>query len=961
MTRTRLMRSFHLLICALVVSGMGLASQALAARNVILFIGDGMGPDHVKAGRLSRGDLDAPLAFETLGFAGSAVTTLPSGAVTDSATAATALATGYQHPSTGTISIDSNGAIRNTILEIAKAQGYLTGIVTTDDITGATPAAFGAHEESRSQTAEIRQDYLVNEADAGDAFHYASLPNVLFGGGDLAAYADQAISLGYQVITDQYGLPGLSGPRSMGLFATTTFIPEFQTPPDGQPTLAQLVTRSIQLLSASGDPFILVVESALIDKITDTAGIGPEVDQLDLSVQAAVVWRASTSSPDETLIMVTADHETGGLVVSEAGTLEFTAGAGNHTTRNVPVYATWPSMLEGATIDNIETFFLMEDFLALSGQPPVLENVAATEVTDTSALVTWTTREPSTSDLANLDGSQISNDPTRVVSHQVALTGLEPNTSYTINLYSTDLAGNSGAAQLSFETTAPTDIATLIPTGSTWKYEATGADLGTAWRQPVYDDSTWPAGPAQLGYGDGDEATLLPKTSPVYSCYYFRHAFQVADPATLSDLTLRLLRDDGAVVYLNGTEVARYSLPEGAISFGTWATTSTEYDWDPAVVIPNLLVPGVNVLAVEVHQCSSTSSDLSLNLQLTARRGPADCNAYVIQQPTMNAGVAAGDFTATRASDGTVQTLTESSRAGAGVLDAQYRLHTPADPALVASFTLCAEVISEAWDDPWKAFIWNGTAWEEITAAIRASGVFTSANPQRYIDASGTILVSFTDGFAKRKEALNSLSVDTLFAALTVCSPPTALPNPPTGLVAQTLSSSSIELAWIDSADNEQVYDVERSPDGSNWTRIAELPANSTSYIDTGLDADTPYSYRVQARNTLGASGYSNVASARTDLAPPPPAAPSNLSAQALAKLKIALTWNDNATDETGFVIERSLDGSSFAAIATVGSNTSSYTDSGLTARKVYYYQVIAIRDSVTSEPSNIASATARK
>ncbi len=157
---------------------------------------------------------------------------------------------------------------------------------------------------------------------------------------------------------------------------------------------------------------------------------------------------------------------------------------------------------------------------------------------------------------------------------------------------------------------------TLVPDGSTWRYNDTGTDLGTAWRGFGYDDTSWPSGPAQLGYGDSDEQTLISNTQ-VRPCYYFRHTFSVADPGKYQSLNLEILRDDGAVVYLNGTEVARYNMPSGNISYGTWASSATEYSWDPPQPIANLLVQGDNIIAVEVHQGNSTSSDLSLDLILS--------------------------------------------------------------------------------------------------------------------------------------------------------------------------------------------------------------------------------------------------------------------------------------------------------------------------------------------------------
>jgi hypothetical protein len=157
--------------------------------------------------------------------------------------------------------------------------------------------------------------------------------------------------------------------------------------------------------------------------------------------------------------------------------------------------------------------------------------------------------------------------------------------------------------------------------GSVWRYSDQGIDLGSAWRATTFDDSTWASGPAELGYGDGDEATVVsfgPSSTNKYITTYFRHTFSVSNPGATAALELVLRRDDGAVVYLNGTEVARSNMPTGAISFSTVAFRQVEDD-DTFLfsVPPGLLVSGNNVIAVEVHQGSAGSSDLSFDLSLT--------------------------------------------------------------------------------------------------------------------------------------------------------------------------------------------------------------------------------------------------------------------------------------------------------------------------------------------------------
>jgi hypothetical protein len=125
---------------------------------------------------------------------------------------------------------------------------------------------------------------------------------------------------------------------------------------------------------------------------------------------------------------------------------------------------------------------------------------------------------------------------------------------------------------------------TLIPTGASWLYLDDGSDQGSAWTQPGFADGGWSSGPAELGYGDGDEATLVRCSSdPVcntadpnkFITTYFRHHFNVADPATLGAVTLDLKRDDGAVVYLNGVEIYRSNMPGNA--------DGNQAEWDRAM------------------------------------------------------------------------------------------------------------------------------------------------------------------------------------------------------------------------------------------------------------------------------------------------------------------------------------------------------------------------------------------
>jgi hypothetical protein len=163
----------------------------------------------------------------------------------------------------------------------------------------------------------------------------------------------------------------------------------------------------------------------------------------------------------------------------------------------------------------------------------------------------------------------------------------------------------------------------LVPAGAVWKYLDNGTNQGTAWRARTFADSSWRTGNAQLGYGDGGEATTVSygaNANNKFVTTYFRNTFQVADPTAIGGLTLRLLRDDGAVVYLNGQEVARSNMPAGTVAYNTLASTAiggaSESAWHEFTVSPQVLVAGANALAVEVHQSAVTSTDISFDAQL---------------------------------------------------------------------------------------------------------------------------------------------------------------------------------------------------------------------------------------------------------------------------------------------------------------------------------------------------------
>ena len=171
-------------------------------------------------------------------------------------------------------------------------------------------------------------------------------------------------------------------------------------------------------------------------------------------------------------------------------------------------------------------------------------------------------------------------------------------------------------------TPTPAPSSALVNSGSVWKYLDDGSNQGTAWYGVSFDDTSWASNNASFGYGDPvtTEISFGPDGLNKYITYYFRKSVTIADASSIATATLKLRRDDGAVVYINGSEVVRSNMPVGAITYTTVASTcvsgvdeTTFFDYS---IDPSVFVNGTNVIAVEIHQCNSTSSDLSFDLQI---------------------------------------------------------------------------------------------------------------------------------------------------------------------------------------------------------------------------------------------------------------------------------------------------------------------------------------------------------
>lgn len=302
------------------------------ARNVILLIGDGMGQAHRFAGQLASVGLDHRLLMDRLPVAGLMRTTSADAAtfVTDSAAAATAMATGVKTYN-GAISLGPDRVPVPTVLEIAKWAGKSVGLVTTCQVTDATPAAFGAHVAQRADQREIARQYLEESRvdvilGGGAAFWHPETPLAPGNGstqprasGDLIGRARE-LGYAFAATPDDLRIAARSHDQVLGLLAEQELFTQGAewsgAAYDPPMSLAEMTQTALSILSRNPEGFFVMIEEAAIDRMAhrNNAPLTLRgVQELDAAVAIAI--RFAEHHPD-TLVVVAADHETGGLAVT---------------------------------------------------------------------------------------------------------------------------------------------------------------------------------------------------------------------------------------------------------------------------------------------------------------------------------------------------------------------------------------------------------------------------------------------------------------------------------------------------------------------------------------------------------------------------------------------------------------------------------------------------------------------
>lgn len=332
---------FVLLIAGAIVvscspSRMGASQTDNEVRNVILMIGDGMGLPHVNAAMTVAG---VPLNIQRAEVTGLQTSHSADNYVTDSAAAGTALSTGKK-TNNGMIGVDPHENRLKTILEIAEENCLATGLVATSSITHATPAAFIAHQASRSSYEDIARDFLRTDIDVfigGGYDHFAKRADGL-------NLIDSLTAKGYEVITSAEALKNSVFPMKLAALLYPDQ-PPYRLQGRGD-MLYDATRKAIDILNRNRKGFFLMIEGSQIDWAAHANEAETTIDEtldFDRAVGAAIDFAKADGN---TLVVITADHETGGVTILggdiKSKQVQLNFSTTSHSAVMIPVYAYGP-------------------------------------------------------------------------------------------------------------------------------------------------------------------------------------------------------------------------------------------------------------------------------------------------------------------------------------------------------------------------------------------------------------------------------------------------------------------------------------------------------------------------------------------------------------------------------------------------------------------------------------------
>ena len=355
------------------------------AKNIIVMVPDGMGLADVTATRIYKHGLDGMLAFETLEHIGYQRTYSANSVITDSAPAASAWACGEKF-NNGEICFHGDGRpFKPSILELAKKQGKATALVATSTITHATPASFGAHVVNRNCENEIARQFIqVTGVDlllgSGVSKFQSTTADACGTKGDFIA---EAQTKGYAVAFDKAGMDAAvahGGKKILGLFGNGGTVPEYlRTPATTEPHLSEMTVAALKVVEKSKRGFFLMVEGSQVDWANHAKDYPYQLGEMlafDDAVKVVRDWIAADEDRREnTLLIVVADHDTGGFAINGPRTALLKAGqtveagwtTGNHTGVDTLIWSQGPgSQALTRALDNTELYRVMVKALGAS-------------------------------------------------------------------------------------------------------------------------------------------------------------------------------------------------------------------------------------------------------------------------------------------------------------------------------------------------------------------------------------------------------------------------------------------------------------------------------------------------------------------------------------------------------------------------------------------------------------------
>jgi alkaline phosphatase len=284
-------------------------------KNVILLIGDGTGLAQISSGQLNLVGADGYLNLQRMPVTGIVKTQSSSSLITDSAAGATAYSCGMKTDN-GMIAFLSDGSHCKTLLELAKEKGMSTGLVATSTITHATPASFASHVRSRGSQNEIAEQYVTsgNDVFLGGGREFF-IPQDQEGSSrkDDRNIIEEFESNGYEYVSTAEEMQNSESGKVLGLFANSGIESETRTP-----TLQEMTNTALSKLESNENGFFLMVEGSQIDwggHGNDAEYVIREMKDFDDAVKAALDF---AEKDGETLVVLTADHETGGMTMMTA-------------------------------------------------------------------------------------------------------------------------------------------------------------------------------------------------------------------------------------------------------------------------------------------------------------------------------------------------------------------------------------------------------------------------------------------------------------------------------------------------------------------------------------------------------------------------------------------------------------------------------------------------------------------